>query len=335
MRNTATSDQARLLAAVSELDASPAPATEVAADRMVGVVASLVPGDLSMMCLGDGWAVSNARHTVDGRLNDDMPVWSTSARGREHPVAAFHEPTGLLTIGRPSDVGSPGSRRPEAVRFCHFWRPFGVENMLGAPVGFPNERSYLASYRTRRDFSDGDIRLLDQLRPVASRLLRRSAVCRLAEAATRAWSLTPREAEVFAFAGMGFSLPSIAGILGLSVGTVRTQLGKAYAKTAVSSRAAATSALLDVAGPVALQEASQRLVPGAEGPLTKREAAVLRVAATGRTTSAIASTMGVSTETAKTHLANVYRKLGVQNRSQALVLVATGTVHAGGSEHLS
>jgi DNA-binding CsgD family transcriptional regulator len=49
--------------------------------------------------------------------------------------------------------------------------------------------------------------------------------------------------------------------------------------------------------------------------------AVLRIAATGRTTAAIASLSGISMETAKTHLANAYRKLGVENRSQALLMM--------------
>jgi DNA-binding CsgD family transcriptional regulator len=163
-------------------------------------------------------------------------------------------------------------------------------------------------------------------------LLRRSTVSSLAEASTSAWGLWPREAEVFAFAAVGLSLPSIASTLGLSVGTVRTQLGKAYAKSAVRSRAAATSALLDVVDSTALREASRRLVPGAEGPLTRREVAVLRVAATGRTTSAIASVIGISTETARTHLANAFRKLGVQNRSQALVFMGTTRVPVGGPD---
>jgi DNA-binding CsgD family transcriptional regulator len=76
----------------------------------------------------------------------------------------------------------------------------------------------------------------------------------------------------------------------------------------VRSRAGATSALLDVVEPTALEDARRGLVAGELSPLTGRERTVLRIAATGRTTS-------------KTHLANVYRKLGVQNRSQALLLV--------------
>jgi DNA-binding CsgD family transcriptional regulator len=59
---------------------------------------------------------------------------------------------------------------------------------------------------------------------------------------------------------------------------------------------------------------------------------VLRSAATGRTTSAIASDIGISIETAKTHLANAYRKLAVQKCSQALLLMGTSLASVGGPE---
>jgi DNA-binding CsgD family transcriptional regulator len=334
MRNGGTSDQARLFAAVSELDASPAPPTEVAARRLVAVIEALVPSDLSKVWLGGAATFFNVPHMVEGRRIADEPLGSTSVRDHEHLVVTLHDSTGLLTTGRRSGDGSLRSTRPPIAYRHHdpqvvltpatraFWLPFGLDTMLRAPVGFPNEHAHLASYRAAGEFSIGDIRLLGQLRPVASRLLRRAAVSTLAQASSSTWGLAPREAEVFAFAGVGLSLSSIASILGLSVGTVRTHLGKAYTKSAVRSRAAATSALLDVE-PTALHEAGDRLVPGDSGPLTRREIAVLRFAATGRTTSAIASLAGITRETAKTHLANAYRKLGVQNRSQALLVVAT------------
>jgi DNA-binding CsgD family transcriptional regulator len=321
VRHGAISGQARLLAAVSDLDSVPAPTTEVAAKRLVGVIEALIPGDLSKVYLGDEVGYYNVRPRFGGRRIADLPPpWFANARDHEHIVVAIHDPTGLLVTCRRSDVGSFRSLRP-TIDYGHFWRPFGIENIIGAPVDFPNEHAYLASYRVAGDFSDGEIRILDQLRPIASRLLRRSAVSGLADACVRAWCLAPREAEVFAFVGVGMPLRSIASVLGLSVGTVRTHLGKAYARTAVRSRAAATSALLDVVESTALGEAGRRLVPGEVGPLTPRESAVLRIAATGRTTSAIASAIGISMETTKTHLANTYRKLGVQNRSQALLLM--------------
>ena len=306
----AISDQARLLAAASELDASPAPATDVAAGRLAEVVGALVPGDVSVVGLNGWGAAANVQLDLQERRwrrlqARDLARWRTTG-------------TGLLM--RPT------------IDYGQFWLPsFGIENMVGVHVDWPDQCSWLGTYRTASDFSDGDVRLLDQLRPVASRLLRRAAVSSLAEASASAWGLAPREAEVFAFAGVGLSLPSTASILGVSVGTVRTQLGKAYRKTSVRSRAAATSALLDVVEPTALQDAGRGLVPGENGPLTRRELAVLRIASTGRTTSAIASVIGISTETTKTHLANVYRKLGVQNRSQALLLVGTTRLPIGAS----
>jgi DNA-binding CsgD family transcriptional regulator len=334
VRNGAISVQARLFAAVSELDATPAPSSEVAAGRLIAYMAgALVPSDLAGMCLGEGVSVSNLPYVVDGRQITVLPQWSSTARGHEHPVTGFHDSAGLIITGRPTDVS--GLRpSPPTWDGGHLWRPFGAEHMVAAMLDFPVEGCYLAVHRSAHGFSDEEIRLMEQLRAVASRLLRRAAVSSLAVASTSTWGLTPREAEVFAFAGVGLPLSSIAAILGLSVGTVRTYLGKAYAKAAVRSRAAATSALLDVE-PTALGEARSRFVPGEAGPLTRREIAVLRVAATGRTTSAIASLIGISGETVKTHLANAYRKLGVQNRSQALLLVGTSGAWSGGLERTS
>jgi DNA-binding CsgD family transcriptional regulator len=297
---------------------------------LITVVDALVRSDLTGVCLG---GVEDGIGNVEGlqwRRFTDLPLWSSAVRGREHPAIAPHDPTGLFITGRRSDVGSLRSLWP-TVDVSHFDVPVGYENLVGAPIDFYGH-SFMASYRAGGDFSDGDVRLMNQLRPVASRLLRRATVSGLAEASASAWGLSPREAEVFAFAGVGLSQPWIASILGLSVGTVRTHLGKAYAKAAVRSRVAATSALLDVVGPTALKDASRWLVPGADGPLTRQEVAVLRLAATGRTTAAIASLIGISTETAKTHLANVYRKLGVANRSQALLFFWTARVSVGRSE---
>ena len=218
MQNGAISEQARMLAAVSELDASPAPATAIAAERLVAVVGALVPSDLSKVWLGDERAFFDAQHTIEGRRIADEPLGSSSARDHEHLVVTIHDSTGLLTTGRGADIGSVRSPRPAIVYHHHdprlvltpatraFWLPFGLENMLRAPVGFPNERAHLASYRAGCGFSDRDIRPLGQLRPVASRLLRRAVVSSLAEASANAWHLAPREAEVFAFAGVGLSL---------------------------------------------------------------------------------------------------------------------------------
>ena len=54
--------------------------------------------------------------------------------------------------------------------------------------------------------------------------------------------------------------------------------------------------------------------------LTHREMEVLAAAATGRTTKEIAAAQGVTPNTVKFHLRNVYQKLGVSNRSQAIAI---------------
>ena len=54
--------------------------------------------------------------------------------------------------------------------------------------------------------------------------------------------------------------------------------------------------------------------------LTHREMEVLAAAATGQTTKEIAAAQGVTPNTVKFHLRNVYEKLGVSNRSQAIAI---------------
>jgi DNA-binding CsgD family transcriptional regulator len=54
--------------------------------------------------------------------------------------------------------------------------------------------------------------------------------------------------------------------------------------------------------------------------LTPRELEVLQLAAQGRTTAEMAQSMSIGAATAKTHLENIYRKLGVPDRSAAVAL---------------
>jgi DNA-binding NarL/FixJ family response regulator len=59
--------------------------------------------------------------------------------------------------------------------------------------------------------------------------------------------------------------------------------------------------------------------PAGEGPeLTAREATILAAVAGGKTTKAISAELWVTEHTVKFHLTNIYRKLGVSNRSGAV-----------------
>jgi LuxR family maltose regulon positive regulatory protein len=53
-------------------------------------------------------------------------------------------------------------------------------------------------------------------------------------------------------------------------------------------------------------------------PLTDREQEIVRLIAVGLTNAEIATELFISTETVKKHAANVYAKLGVHNRTEAV-----------------
>jgi DNA-binding NarL/FixJ family response regulator len=55
----------------------------------------------------------------------------------------------------------------------------------------------------------------------------------------------------------------------------------------------------------------------AETSLTERELEILRLVAKGRSNAEVASALWVTEQTVKFHLSNVFRKLGVSNRTQA------------------
>ena len=59
-------------------------------------------------------------------------------------------------------------------------------------------------------------------------------------------------------------------------------------------------------------------IPKKDFQLTARELEVLALLPTGATASAIGSMLFLSEATVKTHLANIYRKLGATNRAQAV-----------------
>ncbi len=54
-----------------------------------------------------------------------------------------------------------------------------------------------------------------------------------------------------------------------------------------------------------------------EIPLTRREAEILALAAEGRSNAQLARALWVTEQTVKFHLSNIYRKLGVSNRTEA------------------
>ena len=67
--------------------------------------------------------------------------------------------------------------------------------------------------------------------------------------------------------------------------------------------------------------------PGVGSVLSRREDQVMRCAAQGMTNAQIAAQLHVSTHAVKFHLAAVYRKLHVSNRTAATARYLAGGVH--------
>jgi DNA-binding NarL/FixJ family response regulator len=57
----------------------------------------------------------------------------------------------------------------------------------------------------------------------------------------------------------------------------------------------------------------------AELVVTRRELQVLRLAAEGKTMAEIATELGISYKTVRAHLQNIYRALGVRNKTEAFI----------------
>jgi DNA-binding NarL/FixJ family response regulator len=74
---------------------------------------------------------------------------------------------------------------------------------------------------------------------------------------------------------------------------------------------------------VRLAEPSQEAAP-----LSKREREILQKVADGATTKQVASDLGISPHTVKTHLERIFEKLGANDRAQAVAIaIRTGIVH--------
>src|SRR4051794_16719273 len=76
---------------------------------------------------------------------------------------------------------------------------------------------------------------------------------------------------------------------------------------------ALVSTVMNVLDGAPLDRSQERL------PLSRRELEVLRMTAQGMTNPAIARELSVSVHAIKFHLASIYRKLGVANRTEAAV----------------
>lgn len=75
------------------------------------------------------------------------------------------------------------------------------------------------------------------------------------------------------------------------------------------------------------RETADRSAAGRRYRLTSREREVLRLAASGMKTGQIAGRLSVSTQTVRTHFKNIYPKLGVNSRIEAVIYAMRHDIH--------
>ena len=68
------------------------------------------------------------------------------------------------------------------------------------------------------------------------------------------------------------------------------------------------------------------------GKFSRRELDVLELVSRGMTNTQVAAQLGLSVHGIKFHLASIYRKLGVSNRTEAAVAFAVGEANANGTQ---
>jgi DNA-binding NarL/FixJ family response regulator len=160
-----------------------------------------------------------------------------------------------------------------------------------------------------------DVVLMDVRMPTTDGLEATRRIVALGSPAPRVIVLTTFDLDEYVFGALragasGFLLKDAPEEHLLSAIRVAAEGGSLFAPSATRRLVEAFAR-----GPTVASEAAT-----AVGSLTPRELEVLRLLAGGLTNAEIASSLGVSTHTAKTHVAHVLGKLGLRDRAQAVIV---------------
>ena len=128
--------------------------------------------------------------------------------------------------------------------------------------------------------------------------------------------LSQRELEVLELVAAGKTNREAAARLFITEATVKTHLLNIYAKLGVGDRAAAHGQA--VLSPAVTARLMSRVRTPSTGPLSQRELEVLELVASGKTNREAAARLFITEATVKTHLLNIYAKLGVGDRAAAV-----------------
>ena len=244
----------------------------------------------------------------------------------EHPTCWHHEQTGDFSARKVSDfVTLRELRRREiyAQRFRHW--PYELTVGLPAP---PWHTKVFLFHRVSHDFRRRDVELLELLRPHFVHLWE-SAKMRRTAAALAAGAEIPGDLVVF----------DSAHAIEFATATARRLLNEYFDVTRGARLPPAVENWLRdeprSRGPLLVERGQRRLVIGRLGgdtsalvlseeaasgakPLSYREWQVVGLVEDGKSNAEIAAALWISPATVRTHLENIYAKLGVRSRTAAV-----------------
>jgi DNA-binding NarL/FixJ family response regulator len=132
--------------------------------------------------------------------------------------------------------------------------------------------------------------------------------------------LTDGDMEILALMSAGYNVREIAELLGIATSTVENHKRRIFAKLDVHSQihALARATRVGLTWPPAMRVIAHPRAVRSE--LTSRELDILRSIARGDSVRQTASSLGISVKTVENTQARLFRKLGVRNRAEALLV---------------
>jgi len=329
------------------------PAQQIA--ELLGTLGRIVPAELITLSVCD---LQAARRFVSTHPAGKLAASNLSTFDRlmdAHPLVRYHQRHPRARVRRLSDcIADPALRRTPL--WADYYAPLGLGRAAFIPIEWEPDRLVgIVFNRGEPDFGDGETSLLETLRPTVAALYRqvRAAAClacacgmlHRAAADGRAAAVT-LDARFGAIGASGQALawlaeiarqlpPEPGAVLPTPIRTwLRAQLSEFAAiqcnpqpTTCIEAGEGVRLSLqcLPAAGQAnctLLIERDDRLPRGRfTQSLTARQLEILGWIAAGKTDDCIAQLLGLSRRTVGKHLQNMYRRLGVANRTGAVMRV--------------
>jgi DNA-binding CsgD family transcriptional regulator len=351
-RQRTTRDAVAVLSAIGAAGADP----EQFARMGVAQLPKLADSELTTLSVCD---LATGRRRVVGSPGSTLSPADIAAFDRHlfaHPLVQFHSKHHRGGTHRISDSVGRGKFLSTPL-YNEYYRSIGIDHALAVPLYVDGQ--VLVSFvlnRAGRDFTDDEVAMFDQVRGWLGAMYRNSlalrraadAIAQLQEIAEgddwavvrldgrrRIRELAPRAAAMLASACQntrlraGAHLPAkIDSWLKQSAAGNLPTLALSPLVLACSEGYVTVRAMPEVAGAAAwlLLVRSERNAPSSvppESALTVREREILRWVANGKTDRQVAVIVGLSHRTVQKHLEHIYTKLGVENRTAAVMRVAS------------